>query len=343
MDGHYYDQSWGRRQNRFDAMGNDVNIWNVGWMRRGNSAHWINRPFRPDYSFNPHSQFENMPDYRESYIPQTFYDSTRHSYACDNRSVGRNSCTHNSQYNTPYNVNDYSNNIWARPSSAARSVYNTPDRSTSLIHNNWRDQYRHPQSNVHWNGCTYHSHGRGSERGNINWFNIFEIETISPSRAFKDDVIKVVKPIIEDLQSQYSTPQRESNVFEVNKSDASRQPKGATAEEVQALLNKIKKLEQSQIDISAKYDSLASKLDQTNKAVSQVDLNCDKKIRQAKIPASNKNDLGSNPLLDSIVAALETKITEMDSQIAKLEQNQIKTYKDLDKKIKGIKNLIIYN
>ena len=264
-------------------------------------------------------------------------------------------------------------------------------------------------------------------------------EPISPSRAFKEDVMKVVKPIFDDIRSKGLNTKEESKAFvvapeqlvaskpkesspinddiiiKINKQDKaieninkalSQQPNiikkldsltdmcnslkdskdqpckckgvpheetkkidakvgsmteslknhdgqiqqivkeistlkkkdsGAQTLEVQGLENKIKKLELLQADISAKYDSLAAKLELTNKGISQVEQNWDKKIKLIKIPDIDKLNFVSSSTFETFGHSVEEKITEMDEQMAKSEQSHNKLIKDIEKKIKDIK------
>ena len=63
----------------------------------------------------------------------------------------------------------------------------------------------------------------------------------------------------------------------------------------------------------------------------------DKRIKGIKVPEIEKLNFASSSMFEAFVHEVEKKITEMDDLMAKNEQTQSKSIKDLDKKIKDIK------
>lgn len=111
--------------------------------------------------------------------------------------------------------------------------------------------------------------------------------------------------------------------------------------------NKINKLEAANNEVSQKYDNLVAKLEQTAKAAAQAEQNCDKKIKQIKIPDIESLDFVSTEEINDLVTQIDNKLnqvgklsdTNLKAQIKAVEETHNKSMKEIDKRIKGTKQL----
>ena len=281
-------------------------------------------------------------------------------------------------YSTPANVRAIERDIMGRDTYGTYEMYDTPARTTEQRRINSREPYRNIETGHQCDEWLKHNISRSAEKADFN--SLQNDMKINSAKAFREDVMKVVKPIIENLWAESLSQNWESNVFVVNQETLSNQPKGTSFEttkkidakvgnltesmkshdsqiqqlgkelltikrkdiasqaaDVQGLVTKVRRLELLQTEITAKWDSLLSKIELANKAIIQSEQSIDRKIKQIKIPDIDQLNFVKYPTFETMGHAIEDKITEMDEQITKLEHFQKNSVKDLEKKIKESK------
>ena len=136
-----------------------------------------------------------------------------------------------------------------------------------------------------------------------------------------DDQMKKTNQIQSNFMKDSEKKFKESNVIDIDKLKIVTTP---VLETLTIAINK-------KID---KFDDKITKSEQ-NQMKSCMDL--DKRIKSIKVPDLEKLNLASSSMFEAFVHEVEKKITEMDDLMAKNDQTQSKSIKDLDKRIKDIK------
>ena len=157
----------------------------------------------------------------------------------DNGIVAWNSWAIQPCHQDAYDINDYSANNQHFSLCSAHTggdiigretywTYETPVRTSSQLWNHSRELRGNNEAVYHWDGWWNHSPSRPTNQTCCH----SQPENTNPSREFKEEVIKVIEPLIEKLRSSGKMQQRESNVFEVSAEVVSNKPKGALLEEI---------------------------------------------------------------------------------------------------------------
>ena len=299
----YDDLDWRRRLDRLSSYdGSSDNFSRSLPTRRGNSVHATGRPMRASYFDSQPGQYNYAPEFRENYTAQPNYDIARPS--------------------NPFGGSIIPADIIGKHLYGNYDIYSTPTRTSPRR----GCQYRNSMSGHYWDEWCNHSPLRSADKSNF-----YSVSTDSPSKAFNlgvegGDLSELMK------NSDGQIKKLAKEVSNIKKKDIASQ-----AADVQSLVEKIKKLEKSQSELTSKCDNLASKLEQANRAITQSEQNWDRKIKQLKIPDIDQLNLVKYPIFEAMGNAIESKITEMDDQIAKMEQSQKNSVRDLEKKIKESK------
>ena len=246
MEDNFYDQGWRRRYNRFEGFDDDFELCNIKPPKRGNSTRAINRPYRPDHYLEAHhSPLENACEFRESYPPNANYDSPNRSNGYGRKSYNQDRNSQGSVYDSPTRGQAYDPNIYSRDSYARKSLYDSPKWNKAYNKYNYsQERFRSKDS---WERWEHHSPSRRHENTHLDYHKA-DPEVFSPSRAFKEDVLKVLNPLIKEIRASSATPEKETakNIIEVNVEEAHKQ-----AQEVKnELLNMISKNQKEIEDVN---------------------------------------------------------------------------------------------
>ena len=170
--------------------------------------------------------------------------------------------------------------------------------------------------------------------------NFEELKQSKPSEDIKK-MNEKVNLVVNSLKDQETQVQNLVKEIANLKNAQSSSPSSFEGGEIES---KIKKIEKLQSDTSGIIDSLISKLEQTNKAVTEMEKKCDTKIKQIKIPEINTEDFVTNAEVNDVITQIDDKIeqiinhvdTKMKTQVKSIEESQNKSTQLLEKKIKGI-------